>query len=92
MVRELAARGHQIHLTADAPETLGGHGLVERLAAEYPDRVTIRFAPGVDTWRWTPVASGKGEGGTTVIAFKPIDAKFVKITQTATGTRFLNGF
>ena len=33
---------------------------------------------------WTPVASGKGEGGTTVIAFKPVDAKFVKITQTAT--------
>ena len=57
VVRELAARGHQIHLTADAPETLGGHGLVERLAAEYPDRVTIGFAPGVDAWRWTPVAA-----------------------------------
>ena len=57
VVRELAVRGHDIHLTADAPEAMGGHGLVERLAAEYPGRVTSGFTPSLATWTWTPAAS-----------------------------------
>ena len=36
VVRELAARGHRVHLAADEPEALGGQELAERLAAEYP--------------------------------------------------------
>jgi hypothetical protein len=30
-----------------------------------------------------PVAEGRGSPGTTVIAFAPVTAKFVRITQTA---------
>ena len=44
VIRDLAARGHRVHLLADEEESLGGQALVERLAAEYP---TI-------TWGWTP--------------------------------------
>jgi len=32
---------------------------------------------------WTPAAEGKGESATTLIAFKPVQAKFVRLTQTA---------
>jgi hypothetical protein len=35
------------------------------------------------TWS-APVATGEGTGQTTVIAFAPVQAKFVRITQTAT--------
>jgi hypothetical protein len=44
VIRDLAARGHQVHLLADEKETAGGQALVERLASEYP---TL-------TWGWTP--------------------------------------
>jgi hypothetical protein len=37
-----------------------------------------------DGTAWTKVATGQGDGGTTVIPFKEVDAKFIKITQTAT--------
>ncbi len=33
---------------------------------------------------WTQAAIGEGAGATTVITFKPTQAKFVKLTQTAT--------
>ena len=32
---------------------------------------------------WTVAAEGKGEGAETIITFRPVQAKFVKITQTA---------
>jgi hypothetical protein len=32
---------------------------------------------------WTPVAEGQGSGTTTLITFKPVQAKFVRLTQTA---------
>ena len=35
------------------------------------------------TWS-TPVAEGQDSGRRTVIPFKPVEAKFVRITQTAT--------
>ncbi len=35
------------------------------------------------TWS-APVAEGKGAGRSTVISFAPVQAKFVRITQTAT--------
>jgi hypothetical protein len=34
VVRELAARGHAVHLAGDEPEAIGGQELAERLAAE----------------------------------------------------------
>jgi hypothetical protein len=35
VVRELVARGHEVHLTGDEPEAMGGRELAERLAAEH---------------------------------------------------------
>ena len=32
---------------------------------------------------WTPAAEGQGESATTLIAFKPVQARFVRLTQTA---------
>jgi len=32
---------------------------------------------------WTTAAEGRGEGAATVVAFRPVQAKFVRITQTA---------
>jgi hypothetical protein len=48
VIRDLAARGHHVHLLADEKESVGGQALVERLAAEYP---TV-------TWGWTPSPAG----------------------------------
>ena len=44
-IAELALRGHVVHLSADREESLGGAGLVERLAARYP-AVTVGWTPG----------------------------------------------
>ncbi len=44
VIRELAARGHQLHLAAEREEQLGGRALVDRLAAELPN-VTVAFTP-----------------------------------------------
>ena len=33
---------------------------------------------------WSQVAEGKGTGTATVVAFNPVRARFVRITQTAT--------
>ena len=56
VLRELAARGHQIHLAVERgdPEGLGGIKLVEALAAAYPN-ITYGEAPGRadDRWTWT---------------------------------------
>ena len=39
----------------------------------------------MDGTKWSePVAEGKGSGTRTVISFKPVAAKFVRITQTDT--------
>jgi hypothetical protein len=38
----------------------------------------------LDGASWTPVATGEGSAPTTVIPVEPVQAKFVRITQTAT--------
>jgi mono/diheme cytochrome c family protein/glucose/arabinose dehydrogenase len=38
----------------------------------------------VDGTKWDEVATGQGSGGATDVAFTPVRAKFVRITQTAT--------
>ena len=50
-IAELAERGHTIHLSADREESLGGAGLVERLAARYPG-VTIGWTPARQSGAW----------------------------------------
>ena len=55
VVRDLAARGHQVHLLADEKENFGGQALVERLAAEYPG-VTWGWTPSPADERWFPFA------------------------------------
>ncbi|HEY5616581.1 MAG TPA: hypothetical protein VIK60_01475 [Vicinamibacterales bacterium] len=51
-IAELAERGHVVHLSADREESLGGAGLVERLAARYPN-VTVGWTPGRQSGAWT---------------------------------------
>ena len=51
-IAELGERGHVIHLSADREESLGGAGLVERLAARYP-AVTVGWTPGRQSGAWT---------------------------------------
>ncbi len=50
-IAELAERGHTIHLSADREESLGGAGLVERLAARYP-KVTVGWTPTRQSGAW----------------------------------------
>ncbi len=55
VIRELAMRGHQVHLAAERDETLGGLALVESLAAEYP-QVSFGEAPSRDD-DWVPAVT-----------------------------------
>jgi len=45
VLRELAARGHVIHLAVER-ETEEGRSLVEGLVAEYPNNISVGLAPG----------------------------------------------
>jgi hypothetical protein len=53
VVRELASRGHVIHLAVER-ETEEGRPLVEGLVAEYPNNISVGVAPGRtdDDWSW----------------------------------------
>ncbi len=51
-------------------------------AATYPRGYKVEVS--MDGNAWTPVSDGKGEGQSTFITFEPVQAKFVRITQTAT--------
>ena len=53
VLRELASRGHVIHLAVER-ETDEGRRLVDGLVAEYPDNITVGVAPGRadDDWSW----------------------------------------
>ncbi|MFI5078088.1 MAG: hypothetical protein ACHQRO_12130, partial [Vicinamibacteria bacterium] len=55
VVRALAEGGHQVHLTADEPENLGGRELAERLAAEYAT-VTWGQLPSLEHEPWFDAA------------------------------------
>lgn len=52
-------------------------------AAGYPRAYTVTVSTNGTTWG-APIAKGEGTGQTTVISFAPVQAKFVRITQTAT--------
>lgn len=55
VVCALAERGHDVHLTADERESMGGEGLVRSLAARYPT-VSWAFAPSAGVERWYKLA------------------------------------
>ena len=55
VVRELAVRGHRVHLAGEEPEALGGQGLVSRLAAEHP-AVTSDRLPSLEDEPWFDAA------------------------------------
>ena len=54
-IRELAKRGHTIHLSADREESMGGRGMVERIAADFPG-VTVGWTPGREAGTWSELA------------------------------------
>ena len=56
VIRELVARGHEVHLTGDEPEGLGGEELARRLASDYPGRVTWGRLPSLDDEPWYDAA------------------------------------
>ena len=55
VVRELASRGHRVHLAAEEPEALGGEQLVARLASEHPG-VTWDLMPSLEDEPWFDAA------------------------------------
>ena len=59
----------------------GGRGNPPAVAT-YPRGYDVQVSADGRTWS-APVAKGQGSGATTVIAFAPVRAKFVRITQTA---------
>ncbi|HEY6363142.1 MAG TPA: hypothetical protein VIX63_18685, partial [Vicinamibacterales bacterium] len=50
-IAELAERGHAVHLSADREESMGGAGMVERLAARYAG-VTFGWTPAREWDAW----------------------------------------
>ena len=51
----------------------------------FPRGYRVQLSMDGSTWG-APVAEGQGSGSTTVIAFPPAAAKFIRITQTGTAT------
>jgi GNAT superfamily N-acetyltransferase len=55
-IRELAVRGHQVHLTGDEPEAMGGEDLARRLASDHPGRITWDQLPSLEREPWYDAA------------------------------------
>ena len=53
------------------------------ITGTYPRGYRVQTSLDGKTWS-APVAEGQGSGSPTVIAFRPVRLKFVRITQTAT--------
>ena len=70
VVRELAARGHQVHLADEEPEALGGQPLVQELAASNPS-ITWDRIPSLEHEGWFDVARRMRESLTYVRALDP---------------------
>ena len=69
-------------LQFDSPVTAGRQGGPPTATA--PRAYRVEVSTDGQTWS-APVAEGRGGGRTTTIAFAPVRAKFVRITQTAEG-------
>ncbi len=55
-LRQLAARGHDLHLLAERRDSVGGTRTIENLQREHPDRVTWSYAPSRKDDFWQPLA------------------------------------
>jgi hypothetical protein len=55
-LRELAARGHGIHLLAERKDSVGGTRTIDNLVAAHPDRITFSYAPGRKEDFWQALA------------------------------------
>jgi mono/diheme cytochrome c family protein len=90
-VPQQAGMWFQIELPAPVPLTevqftssvVGGGRSGSPAAWTFPRRYQVQVSVDGSTWS-PPVAEGQGVPGTTVIPFAPVNAKFVRITQTAT--------
>lgn len=78
VIRELSARGHHVHLTADEPEALGGQELAERLAAECPT-VTWELLPSLEQEPWFETARKLRHGLDYVRTLEPRYARTPKM-------------
>jgi hypothetical protein len=70
VIRELAERGHHVHLTADETEGMGGQELAVRLAAQYPS-VTWELLPSLAAEPWYDAARKLRVGLDYVRALEP---------------------
>jgi hypothetical protein len=61
--------------------TIGGRGGTAPTST-FPRRYQVQVSDDGKTWSG-PVAEGEGTPGTATIAFAPVRAKFVRVTQTA---------
>jgi mono/diheme cytochrome c family protein len=68
--------------TAGAPPAGAGFGGVAPAPAGFPRGYRVQVSMDGTNWG-QPIAEGRGAGARTIIAFKPVRAKFVRITQTA---------
>ena len=55
-LRELAARGHDLHLLAERKDNVGGTRTIDNLVAAHPDRITFSYAPGRKQDFWQALA------------------------------------
>jgi hypothetical protein len=55
-LRELAARGHDIHLLAERKDSVGGTRTIDNLVRSHPDRITFSYAPGRKEEPWQSLA------------------------------------
>jgi len=71
------------------PRTAGGRGGAAApavaTASGYPRAYQVQVSADGTAWS-TPVAQGTDAGPTTSISFPPVEARFLRITQTATST------
>jgi hypothetical protein len=72
-----------VRLTEIQFESPGRGGRGAPRSPAFPLRSKVEVSMDGKAWS-APVADGEGTGTSTVIAFPPVRAKFVRITQTAT--------
>ena len=84
VIRDLAARGHRVHLVGDEPEAvMGGQGLVERLALECPG-VTWGLMPALEREEpWFDIARRLRMGLDYVRTLEPRYRAFPKLRARA---------
>ena len=81
---ELSQAANVAEVQLDTMATGGRGGGGGRGAAPVGGPVKYQVQVSADGTTWSaPVAQGSGQSPTTTIPFKPVQAKFIRITQTA---------